>query len=259
MTVLSFLFFACQPAPGDTAPAADTAEPADSTASWVVGEGPLAAVSGRAFVFGPAPSGLSLAGAVVSVVEDPSYAAVVGEDGAFLLEVPSGAPLTFRVSQEGFSDVDSAALFVSEDGIEQLGFQVPSLSLVEPLAIAAGIDMEPGACQIATTVSSEASPPYGGAGVGEPGAVASITPDPEAEGGIGPVYFAYLTDAVILPDPELTETTIDGGVLWGNVPPGEYTISAQKEGVPFTAPRLRCRAGALVNASPPHGIEFDGG
>lgn len=259
MLLLILLLAACGPADTPetlTEPAEDSGYTAPAV-SWEAGDGPLALVSGKVFEFGPAPGGISLDGATISVVEAPEYTTTVDDDGAFSLEVPSGAPLTFRVTQEGFHPVDSAAIFVGEEGLEQVGFQVPAYSLVEPLAIAAGVEMADDRCQLATTVSSEASPPYGGPGVGEPDAVAHISPA-LGDDGVGPVYFEYISDALILPDPELTVTTIDGGVLWGNVMPGEYVISAEKDGVTFTSPTIRCRAGALVNAAPPYGIEFAG-
>lgn len=71
---------------------------------------------------------------------------------------------------------------------------------------------------------------------------------------MGPIDFDYLERGVILPDRRLTQTTRDGGVLWLNVPPGEYVLTAHK-GVRFTQARFRCRAGVLVNASPPWGLQ----
>jgi len=254
--LLALLSVACLPAEDTPTPSTDTAV-YDASADWVAGAGPMASVSGQAFVFGPAPEDLSLTGATVYAVEAPEHSTTVGEGGTFALEVPSGAPLTFRVTQDGFAAVDSAAIFIEPDGLTLLGFQVPADTVVSALALAAGIEMSDERCQIATTVSSEASPPYGAAGVGEPGATAAIAPA-LPDDAVGPVYFDYLSESLILPAPDLSATTIDGGVLWGNVPPGEYVISAEKEGTSFTAPVIRCRAGTLVNASPPYGIEFDG-
>lgn len=44
-------------------------------------------------------------------------------------------------------------------------------------------------------------------------------------------------------------------MLWANVPPGEYLLTAYKEGVVFRDVRIKCRAGMLVNASPPWGLQ----
>ncbi|MBI5478232.1 MAG: hypothetical protein HY906_05210 [Deltaproteobacteria bacterium] len=59
----------------------------------------------------------------------------------------------------------------------------------------------------------------------------------------------------MLPDPYLTETTVDGGVLFVNVAPGTYRLDGHKEGSTFRPAWVWCRAGVFVNASPPHGIQ----
>ena len=51
------------------------------------------------------------------------------------------------------------------------------------------------------------------------------------------------------------ETSDDGGVLFIQVPPGDYTWTAHKAGVEFTQVRMKCRAGYLINASPPWGLQ----
>ena len=59
----------------------------------------------------------------------------------------------------------------------------------------------------------------------------------------------------MLPDSKRTETSEDGGVLFANVPPGDYTWTAHKAGVKFRSVKMKCRAGWLVNASPPWGLQ----
>lgn len=249
--IVLLLLLAC--APDEATETAETAAPEDPTASWVPGEGPIVTVSGQAFLFGPAP-GVSLAGAAVYVLEAPEQRGVVADDGSFSLEVASDAELSFVIEQEGLATVQSATIPIGADGLADLGFQVPTPTVVDLMALAAGVELDAERCQLVTTVSSVASPPYGGAGVGEAGAVVVI--DPAApDGAVGPVYFDYLSDDLILPDPALTATTIDGGVLFGNVPTGAWTLRAEKAGVTFTEPVARCHPGALVNAAPPHGIE----
>jgi hypothetical protein len=51
----------------------------------------------------------------------------------------------------------------------------------------------------------------------------------------------------------LESTSLDGGVTFTNVPPGEYTLEATKDDIPFTKVAIKARAGVIVNASPPHG------
>jgi len=59
----------------------------------------------------------------------------------------------------------------------------------------------------------------------------------------------------VLPDRDLTQSSTDGGVLYYNVDPGVYTLSAEKTGVEFESVTLNCRKGVLVNASPPYGLQ----
>jgi hypothetical protein len=59
----------------------------------------------------------------------------------------------------------------------------------------------------------------------------------------------------VLPDRSLTQTSDDGGVLFIQVPPGDYVWTAHKAGAVFSRIRMKCRAGYLVNASPPKGLQ----
>lgn len=224
----------------------------DPTADWTIGTGPAASVSGKAFVFGPS-DGLTVTGATVAVAEAPEYAATVAADGTFALSAPSGAPISLRLEQPGFMPTQTAALPLDAGGLDQVGFQVPTFEMVDLLATFVRVTPDERRCQIATTVSRKDTEPYGGAALGEPGVVVAIEPPLPAEHG--PVYFAYVNDETIFPDRALTETTIDGGVLYLNVPPGEYTLTATKVGKQFTQVTLRCAAGLLVNAAPPRGLQ----
>jgi hypothetical protein len=84
---------------------------------------------------------------------------------------------------------------------------------------------------------------------GEAGA--TVTVEPALPPEHGPIYF----NAAVIPDPSLTETSEDGGVLFVDVPPGTYTLHAQKDGVIFEDTLMQCEAGVLVNASPPYGLQ----
>lgn len=226
-------------------------DPADPTASWLPNDGPPAMITGHAFVFGPNSTGLTLGGATVSVTESPNVTATVATDGTFTIEAPSGGPATFSVAQEGFFPNQSATLDITSDGIAMLGFQIPTHDTVDLLATLVRVTVDPTRCQISTTVSRAGTEPYGGDALGVEGA--TVTIDPPLPASSGPIYFAYGT--VPFPDRALTATSIDGGVVFTNVPVGEYTLSAAKDGLTFSTVDVRCRAGVLVNAAPPHGIQ----
>jgi hypothetical protein len=224
----------------------------DPMAHWDVGTGPVANVSGMAFVFGPS-DGPSIAGATISVAEAPEITTTVAADGAFTLAVPSGAPISLLLQQPGFHATQTAALALDDGGLDQVGFQVPTDGTFDLMATFVRVMPDEQLCQSATTVSRKGTAPYGGAALGEPGVVVAIDPPLPAEAG--PIYFQYVSDTTIYPDPMLTETTVDGGVLFVNVPPGEYTLTATKVDKLFSSATIRCRAGVLVNAAPPRGLQ----
>jgi hypothetical protein len=234
---------ACSSPGGAAAPAA-----ADAGAPPT---GPLVTVSGRAFVFGM--SGGSLAGATVSAAEAPEHAGTVGADGSFSLEVPSDADYSFLLRFEGYQDTQTATLHVGAAGLDQVGFQVPSTSMVALLGAILSFTPDATRCQIATTVSAVGTAPYGGSGLGEPDVTVAI--DPPLPAAAGPVYFKYVSESVIVPDRALHATTKDGGVLFLDVPPGDYRLTATKPGKTIDPVSLHCRAGVLVNAAPPRGLQ----
>jgi len=224
----------------------------DPMADWVANTGPPAHVVGHAFVFGPNSNNLSVAGATIGVAEDATVATTVGADGTFAFDVPSGGPSSFTLTQPGFHANQSATLEVGADGIAMLGFQAPTDDTFDLLANLVRVTPDPAKCQLSTTVSRLGTAPYGGDGLGVEGATAAL--DPVPEGALGPIYFAY-NSTVPYPDKTLTATSLDGGVVWANVPVGEYTLTATKAGVTFSTVTIRCRAGILINAAPPNGIQ----
>jgi hypothetical protein len=87
---------------------------------------------------------------------------------------------------------------------------------------------------------------------GDPGAEVDITPTAPFPASLGPVYF----NASVGPDPTLTSTSVDGGILFGNLASGSYSLSAHK--APFSCSTLTFVVQddiALYVASPPHGIQ----
>lgn len=226
--------------------------PPDPTANWHVGTGPRAHVTGKAFVFGPS-SDYSVVGATISVAEAPSITTTVAADGTFALDVPSGDRVSFVLTQPDFHPNQTATFMLGPEGLAEVGFQAPTEGIFDLMASFVKIEPDPERCQISTTVSRKGTEPYGGAGLGEPGVIVTI--DPPLPKEAGPVYFDYVNTGVIIPNPELTSTTVDGGVIYTNVPPGEYVLTATKAGKSFSIATIRCRKGLLVNAAPPRGLQ----
>lgn len=213
------------------------------------------AVRGHGHIFGP--NGGPVRDAVVTVLEHPGWCARTGTDGAYAFTgFTPGERVTLEMHHENHWPVQTPTLVVAPEGLERVGFQSPTNGIFRVLAQYLRITPEPDRCQIATTVVAAAyRGTYDPGGHGEVGATVTIDSPLPAEAG--PVYFRYLSPSAIVPARELTETSLDGGVLFLNVPAGDYVLSAHKAGVRFNQVAIRCRAGMLVNASPPWGLQAE--
>lgn len=86
---------------------------------------------------------------------------------------------------------------------------------------------------------------------GDPGATVTKIPD-----AIGPIYF----NEKVQPDPLYGKTSVDGGVAWLNVPPGEHVVTASREGVEYAEVKFIVEEANIANgvelyiASPPDSI-----
>ena len=231
----------------------DTAEAEDAGADLAeepdVPEPPVRApadVRGRINIFGP-PGG-PLAGAEVFILEHPELRVTSDEDGRFEFKDVPGGDVTLVMQAEDFPENQLGTHLVDGVALEQLNFQAVSQTVYDVFAALTESVPDHAMCQISTTITRwfEGSLPQVH---GEPGVTDSITPDvPKAS---GPIYFS----ADVLPTPGLTETTVDGGIVWVNVPPGDYVLHAHKDAVTFKDVRIHCRAGVLVNAGPPWGLQ----
>jgi hypothetical protein len=235
------------PNDGSTAPADD------SGSGGTGGLGPAGIeVSGDAFAFTlpGTPYGL-IDGATISILEQPELVVESDAMGHFVLaEVPPGSEATFVIEAEGFPLARTKTFTIPDTGpLERVTFQVPDDALFDALAGLLMIEVDPAACQIVSTVTRVGKSIYDLGAHGEAGATVTLEPAIPAEHG--PVYFG----ADVIPDPSLTETTEDGGVLYTNVPAGTYVMRAHKDGVVFEETTMKCEAGVLVNASPPYGLQ----
>ena len=210
---------------------------------------PAVTASGDAFAFGPYTM---IAGATVRILEMPEHTTTTDAEGHFELPgLPPEAKATFVFEAEGFPTTYTRTFTLPEAGeaLERLTFQVPENATFDLLASVVEIEPDPSACQIASTVTRVGKSIYDEGAHGEAEATVSIEPSLPADSG--PIYF----NAQVIPQRDLTETSEDGGVLFVNVPPGTYTLTAEKPGVQFDPVSVVCDPGVLVNASPPYGLQ----
>lgn len=213
-------------------------------------------VRGTAYTFNtPDP----IAGATIMVEELPDVSAVTGADGSYEFEVPAGSTITPYIEAAGHHSIHTQTFTVAADGdgleLDGVNFQTPTDGIYDGLkALVGGFtgkDPFEGGCVIVTTVGDKKM-------VGMPfaefidfhphgveGAVVQIDP-----ASATPIYF----NEDVLPDAAQQTTSIDGGVLWPNVPPGEYTLTATKAGTSFVTVHVRCEDGWVVNANPVWGL-----
>ena len=208
---------------------------------------------GTAYEFGRVHT--LLAGATIRVAEDPDLQTVVAADGSYDLEVPDRRPVTPYIEAAGYHTIHLQTFTPAGEDLEHVNFQTPSEAIYQALVAIVGLELgadgNPRQCAIVSTfstrnvrgVSYEDFIGYGAHGV--PGATAS------AEPAIAPpIYF----NEQVIPDPTRTESSVDGGVAWIEVPAGTYTITADHpttEFAPFTA---TCEPGRVVNANPSWGL-----
>ena len=203
-------------------------------------------VSGDAFDF----LGPMIRNAKISVLEDPSRTTTSGASGHFVFDdIPVGSELTLVLDHPDYMPIQTGTHLIDEGGLDRITFQAVSPAIYGLLADGLGATPDPERCQLVTTVTRVGKSIYDAEAHGEAGA--TVTLDPPLPLEQGPIYF----NASVRPDRTLTETSADGGVLYLNVPPGEYTWTAHKDGVSFTQLEMICRAGVLVNASPPRGLQ----
>lgn len=215
-------------------------------------QGPVAAW-GHAFDF--SMGGGRIEGETVTILELPERVAVTDADGYFRFDdLPVGESVTFVMDGGDRPAIQTATFTVPNADLEYVTFQAPTWELYDLMASFAGLDSDPDRCQIATTATRRGHDLYSAPGThGEPGAVVTISPEVDAESG--PIYFNLVQSNLIYPDPDLAWTTDDGGVMFGNVEPGDYVLEAHKSNTTFLPAQITCRAGVLTNASPPWGLQ----
>ena len=209
-------------------------------------------LSGTVYTFNdPNP----IAGASVRIAELPGLAATTGADGTYDLEVPDGTRITPYVEAAGHHGIHLQTFVTAGKDIERANFQIPSDAVYSGLAALLGVPLDengdPEQCVVVSTFSTAAIRDlsfaefvaYGAHGVA--GATASSKPTLP-----GPIYF----NSSVIPDPSLTESSDDGGVIWLDVPKGVYRFHAEHPSERFADFVATCKPGRLVNANPPQGL-----
>jgi len=208
-----------------------------------------ASVSGDAIIFNYQDRRIE--GATVSILEFPEKSLVTGADGRFHFDgIPVGAEVSLVLEHPDYHLIQTGTHVVPPEGLERITFQGVTNEVYAALGAILGIvPDEAGACQMPTTVTRVGRSLYDPGAHGLEGA--TVTIDPPLPAAHGPIYF----NENVIPDPTHTETSEDGGVLFVQVPPGEYVMTAHKPGVEFRQVKFKCRPGVLVNASPPWGLQ----
>lgn len=207
-------------------------------------------ISGDVFTFGQEVPGPRVAGAKLTVLEQPDKTATTGADGHFEIDdLDEGSEVTLVMDHPDFYPTQSATYTLGPKGIHPFALQALSTGLFKALSgLFTGLEQETH-CVLATTVARLGGTLHVDVRQGEPGAQLSLSPLPTDTKG--PVYFGEN----VIPDMALTATTKDGGALYYHVAPGEYQLSATKEGFTVAPVKMKCRAGYLVNAGPPIGVQ----
>lgn len=200
-------------------------------------------------------------GAVVRVDEYPGISDPVAADGSYEIEVPDDATVTPYIEvPAGYRGIYLQTFHTSGKDLEHVNFQVVPAGIYAVLAALLGVPLDEGGqvkeCVIVSTFSIHEARdattfdpgfkdvyPHG-----LPGSTATIAP--EQGNTRGPIYF----NAAVIPDPAETASSVDGGVLWAEVPPGYYWLEPThptERLAPFLA---HCENGRLINANPPWGF-----
>jgi hypothetical protein len=196
-----------------------------------------------------------LEGGQIRVAEFPKLSATVRADGSYDLVVPDRAKVTPYVVAPGWHTIYVQTFRTDGEDLENVNFQTPTDAIYRGLAALLGVRLDANGelekCAIVSTFSTknvrdlgfEEFRAYGAHGVA--GATAFARPD------LGkPIYF----NEQVLPDRTRTESSVDGGVIWTEVPSGVYTVRAKHASTRFAPFVATCKPGRVVNANPPWGL-----
>jgi hypothetical protein len=230
-----------------------------SPAGASAGSGDTVTISGTVYAF----FGIDdhIPGSVVRVDEYPGISSAVAPDGSYAIEVPDDANVTPYIdTPAGYQRTYLQTFHTSGQDLKHVHFQVTPTSIYQAFAALLSVPVDDSGqieqCAIVSTFSIHEARdattfdpgfkdvyPHG-----LPGSTATM--DPVLGDTRGPIYF----DEAIFPDPTETSSSVDGGVVWVEVPAGYYWLEPDHPTsrlAPFLA---HCEDGRLINASPPWGF-----
>jgi hypothetical protein len=210
---------------------------------------PTVTVEGHTFVFNEGPQ-TRIADADVWVLERPSLRVVTDADGSFRFTgLTAGSQITLVLQHADYVTTQTGTLNLGPEGAQQVTVQALTQPDLERLLGRLAVAPDPAKCQVFSTVARVGKSLYDEGPLGE--ADATVGTDPPLPRESGPIYFDTEGHATLT----LLDTTTNGGVLFVQVPPGEYTLSAMKPEMSFAEVSVKCRAGTVINASPPWGLQ----
>ena len=207
-------------------------------------------VEGDVMAFLTEVPGPRIEGATVTVVERPDISVVTGADAHFKIDgLDEGSELTLLVEHPDLYPSRSSTITLGPKGATAFSLQVVPKNLFKAIEalVPEPVEMD-GNCAIASTVARFGGSLYVRLRQGMPGVEVSL--DPAVPAKSGPLYF----NEDVIPDPAQPSTSIDGGILFYNVPEGDYTLSASRNGSVFNTVRFECEAGLVINGGPPIGL-----
>jgi hypothetical protein len=209
----------------------------------------------------------TVAGARVWIAEAPITRRLgirTGADGRWRVPVVKlrGVPLrvSFVYELEGYPTTKSQVFEIGADGITDVAVQFPSAAYYA--AAKAQIEQQIGALigapynlrnVLVTTVGKSWASMYSTElPHGDPGVQVAIGPAAPFPASLGPVYF----NEAVAPDPTLGATSVDGGVMFGNLAAGRYVVTASKAPFSYDALTFDIQDDVpLYVASPPHATQ----
>jgi hypothetical protein len=233
-------------------------------------------VGGTVFHFGldlsqsppaPYPFQSTVAGVQVWIAELPITRALnIRSDANGNWRFPAvkvkGTPLhmSFVYELTGYPTTQSQVFEIGDAGVTDVAVQFPTEAYF--LAAKGQIEQQIGALVgapyalsnvLVTTVGKSWASMYSpDLPHGDPGVQVAISPAISFPASLGPIYF----NESVAPDPTLSSTSVDGGVLFGNLANGSYTIAASKAPFTYATLTFTIRDGIdLYVASPPHATQ----